>query len=291
MPMDWHWGLSIKLVEALSMPKVKANGIEFYYEIHGEGKPLVLLEGLGYASWMWKEQAAQLAQHFQVIIFDNRGVGYTDKPDMDYTIQLFAEDTAEILKALKIDKAHVMGASMGGFIAQEFAITHPEMVDRLILCCTSFGGPNSVPIPEETLKIMMQGGGKDRSVESARYSISTALNKSTLELHQDIIDFIITEQMNNPQPKHAYQRQLFAGASFNSQDRVHNITADTLILAGRGDRVVPFENAQLLYEKIPQSKLVIFEDAGHLFFMEKPEEANQTIIDFLKSEALTISGI
>lgn len=265
------------------MPKVMANGIDFYYEIHGEGQPLVLLEGLGYASWMWEQQIKDMSKHFQVIVFDNRGVGYTDKPEMEYSIKLFADDTAQVLKALNVDKAHVLGVSMGGFIAQEFTIRYPEMVDHLVLCCTSVGGPNSIPIPEETLKIMMRGGGKEDALSSAKFAISTALNEQTLHLHQDIIDFILNEQLKNPQPKQAYQRQLLAGASFNSEERVNQIIADTLIMAGRGDRVVPYGNAQMLHEKIVHSRVEILEDAGHLFFMEKPVETNELIIDFLKS--------
>jgi pimeloyl-ACP methyl ester carboxylesterase len=263
------------------MPKIAANGIEFYYEIHGSGPTLVLLEGLGYASWMWNRQVKELAEHFTVVLFDNRGVGYTDKPETEYSIQLFAEDTAEVLRALNIEKAHILGVSMGGFIAQEFAINYPEMVDSLILCCTSFGGPNSIPIPQETLDIMMQGGGRDGSIEKARYAISTALNLESVPKHQDIIDFIREQQLKNPQPKHAYQRQLYAGASFNSETRVHSIWAKTLILAGRGDRVVPCENARLLHEKIPNSREIIIEGTGHLFFMEKPEVTNRFIINFL----------
>jgi pimeloyl-ACP methyl ester carboxylesterase len=263
------------------MPRIKANGIEFYYEIHGSGPTLVMLEGLGYASWMWHRQVEELAKHFTVVIFDNRGVGYTDKPEVEYSIRLFAEDTAELLRALHIEKAHILGVSMGGFIAQELAITYPEMVDKLILCCTSFGGPNSVPIPQETLDLMMGGGGRDNTSEKGRHAVSTALNLETLAKHEDIIDFIIEEQRKNPQPKPAYQRQLFAGASFNSETRVHTIEAETLILAGRGDRVVPCENARLLHEKIPQSKTIIIEGSGHLFFMEKPVVTNRLIIEYL----------
>ncbi|OCA87957.1 alpha/beta hydrolase [Bacillus sp. FJAT-27225] len=263
------------------MTKVNANGIEFYYELHGEGPPLVLLEGLGYASWMWARQVEELSKQFQVVIFDNRGVGYTDKPDMEYSIQLFAEDTAALLKALNIEKAHILGVSMGGFIAQELAICHPEMVDKLILCSTSFGGTNSIPIPKETLEIMLQGASKGSDPERARYAVSTALNLETVEQNQDILDFIIAEQKKNPQPKEAYQRQLFAGASFNAEDRVQTISAETLIIAGSGDRVVPYENARLLNEQIAGSRVAIIEQTGHLFFMEAPEETNQLIINFL----------
>lgn len=265
------------------MAKLTANGIEFYYEIHGHGVPLVLLEGLGYSSWMWYKQLDELAKHFKVIIFDNRGVGETDKPDMEYSIDLFAEDTAEIMAALNLEKAHILGVSMGGFIAQEFALQFPEMVNKLILCSTSFGGPNSIPIPQETLTIMMKGGGQYNSIEEIKEAIATALDQNNLDRHSDVLNKIIEEKMRNPQPKYAYQRQLMAGASFNAEDRIKRIYADTLILAGKGDRVVPSENAKLLHEQITNSEMRIIENAGHLFFMEEPEITNKLIIDFLSA--------
>lgn len=263
------------------MGKITANGIEFYYEIHGEGEPLVLLEGLGYSTWMWYKQVDELAKHFKVIMFDNRGVGKTDMPDMEYSIELFADDTAEVLAALGIDKAHILGVSMGGFTAQEFAIRHPEMVNKLILCSTSFGGSNSIPIPQETLAIMMKGGGQYKSLDEIKVAISTALDKDTLEQHEDVLNKIIDEKMKLPQPKHAYQRQLMAGASFNAEERVVRINAETLILAGKGDRVVPWENTKLLQEKISNSHVEIIENAGHVFFMEESHKTNKLIIDFL----------
>lgn len=263
------------------MAKVKANGIDIYYEIHGEGEPLLLIEGLGYATWMWYKQMDELSKHFKVIVFDNRGVGETEKPDMEYSIELFADDTAELLSALKINKAHILGVSMGGFTAQEFALKYPEMVDKLILCSTSFGGSNSIPIPQDTLAIMMKGGGTYKSVEEIKEAIGTALDKENIEKKRDVLNKIMEEKMKSPQPKYAYQRQLMAGASFDVEDRVDAIRAETLILAGKGDRVVPYENANLLHEKIQNSKVKVIEGAGHVFFMEKPDITNKLIINFL----------
>lgn len=262
------------------MAKIEVNDIQMYYEIHGEGAPLVLIEGLGYATWMWYKQIDELAKHFKVIVFDNRGVGETDKPDCEYSIEIFADDLAELLNKLGIEKTHVLGVSMGGFIAQEFALKYPQMVDKLILCSTSFGGPNSIPIPMETLQIMLKGGGVYTSLEEIKEAIATALDRENL--NEEVLNKILQEKMANPQPKYAYQRQLMAGASFNSEDRVEKIKCETLIMAGRGDRVVPWENALLLKEKIPNSKVLIIEKAGHVFFMEQPEETNKAIIEFLK---------
>lgn len=263
------------------MSKLKANGIEFYYEIHGDGEPLVFLEGLGYATWMWYKQVEELSKHYKVILFDNRGVGGTEMPDMEYSIELFADDTAEVLSALGIERAHILGVSMGGFIAQEFAIKYPDMVDKLILCSTSFGGPNSIPIPPETLAIMMKGGGEYKSLDDIKEAIGTALNKDKLPEHIDVLSKIMDEKVKNPQPKYAYQRQLMAGASFNAEPFVKEIKAKTLILAGEGDRVVPWENAKLLHNHIPNSEMEIIKDVGHVFFMERPEITNKLILDFL----------
>jgi len=213
------------------MAMVKANGIEFYYEIHGEGAPLVLLEGLGYSTWMWYKQVEELAKHFKVIIFDNRGVGKTEKPDMDYTIDLFAEDTAEILSEIDVHKAHILGVSMGGFIGQAFVAKYPEMVDKLVLCSTSFGGPNSIPIPQETLNIMLKGGGQYNSLEEIKEAIGVALDKEYIKENDEILNKIIEEKTREPQPKYAYQRQLMAGASFNGEESASRIKASSTVIS------------------------------------------------------------
>lgn len=261
------------------MPEVIANNIKMYYEIHGKGYPLVLIEGLGYSTWMWYKQIEELSKFFKLIVFDNRGVGKTDKPDIEYSIEMFADDLADLLSKLDIKKAHILGVSMGGFIAQEFAIKYPCLVDKLILCSTSFGGLNSIPIPQDTLNIMLKGGGKYNSLDEIKEAIGVALDKKTLQ--EDVLEKILNEKMTDPQPKYAYQRQLMAGASFDGENRLEKIKSETLILAGRGDRVVPSENASLLKEKISCSEVKIIENAGHVFFMEQPEITNRFITDFL----------
>ena len=112
------------------MPKIKANGIDLYYEIHGRGDPLVLIMGLRRNAEWWYCQIPTLSEHFQVLVFDNRGAGRSDQPDGDYSISLFADDTAALMKGLGLSSAHVLGISMGGYIAQELAINYPEMVQR-----------------------------------------------------------------------------------------------------------------------------------------------------------------
>ena len=131
------------------MPKVRANGIDLYYETHGRGEPLLLIAGLGATCELWDNQVPLLARKFQVITFDNRGAGRSDKPQEPYSVALFADDTAGLMDALSLDSAFVYGESMGGLIAQEFGVRHPQRARALVLGCTTFGGPKSVPLRPE----------------------------------------------------------------------------------------------------------------------------------------------
>jgi pimeloyl-ACP methyl ester carboxylesterase len=123
------------------MPFHRVNGIQIYFEEHGQGEPLLLIQGLGYPSGMWFLQIPALSRHFRTIVFDNRGVGKTDKPDEPYSVPLMASDAAGLLAALGIQKTHVVSVSLGGYIAQELALNHPDRVDRLVLMATSCGSP------------------------------------------------------------------------------------------------------------------------------------------------------
>src|SRR5512138_2197033 len=136
------------------MPRITANGIELYYELHGTGEPLVLISGIGYSLWQWHKMVPFLERHFQAITFDNRGIGQSDKPAGPYSAQMLAADTAGLLDTLGIEKAIVMGHSMGGFIAQALALDFPARVDKLILCSTNFGGPRHVPVTPEAMKVL-----------------------------------------------------------------------------------------------------------------------------------------
>ena len=126
------------------MPKVKVNGIDIYYEEHGSGEPVVMIGGLGADTTLWSKQVPAFSERFRVVVFDNRGSGQSDKPDKPYSIPMFAADTVGLMQALGIERAHVVGASLGGLVAQELVLTHPEMVDRLVLVCTTSNGPRSV---------------------------------------------------------------------------------------------------------------------------------------------------
>lgn len=267
--------------EGFKLPYAKCGDVNLYYESHGEGDPLLLIEGLGYATWMWFKQIPELAEHFRVIVFDNRGVGYSDKPDYPYTIQMMANDAAALLKFLGLEESHILGVSMGGMIAQRFARDYPGLVDKLILCCTSHGGPNSIPAPPETIKAMTEIEGL--SAEQALcQAMAVAFSKQYLESNREEFDKIIRWRLNNPTPQYSWQHQFNAVLNFNSEDWVNYIDKPTLIVTGSDDRVIPPQNSEMLHQKIDGSELIKLENGGHLFFMEKPGEFNKQVIDFLK---------
>ncbi|NJN43799.1 MAG: alpha/beta fold hydrolase [Anaerolineae bacterium] len=141
------------------MPKTTTNGITLYYETHGSGEPLAMINGLAYDLWMWHKMVPHLAKHFQVITFDNRGVGQSDAPKGPYSAEMLADDLAGLLDQLGIPQTAVMGHSMGGFVAQAFALKYPDIVSKLILSATNFGGPNHLPITQEALAVLMDISG------------------------------------------------------------------------------------------------------------------------------------
>ncbi len=261
--------------------KVNANGVQLYYEIHGRGPHLILIEGLGVATWLWEKQVPDFSNHFTTVVYDNRGAGESDKPPGPYSISMMADDLAALMDSLKIAKAHILGASMGGFIAQDFALRYPHKVDKLVLVCTSAGGPDHVPMSQEALAMFFYNEGSPRDI--VRKKLALAYSESFMQ-NSEMVEHLIDLRLNNPQPPHAYLAQIAAGAAFNLSEQVQNISAPTLILAAENDLLVPVANAHNLVKKISKSQLKIYEGLGHQFFVERPQPFNQDIIDFLKPE-------
>jgi pimeloyl-ACP methyl ester carboxylesterase len=267
-----------------NMPTKTANNINIYYEIHGSGAPLVLISGLGYNQWQWHKMVPGLAEHFQVITFDNRGVGQTDAPAGPYSAALLAADTVGLLRELGLPKAHVMGHSMGGFIAQEMALSYPEMVDKLILASTNFGGPRHQPITQEAMAVLMDVTSDPVTRFKNGLVVSTAPGWS--ENNAAMIDEWLQWRVANPINPVAYQAQMAIGLGLLSEaacfeHRLADIQSPTLILFGAHDKVVPPGNADLLAAKIPHSTVHILPNAGHFFPIETPEEANEAVVKFL----------
>jgi len=266
------------------MPKVKVNDIELYYETTGSGKALALISGLGYPLWQWHKMVPFLAKHFQVITFDNRGVGQSDKPSGPYSAQMLAADTAGLLDVLGIEKAAIMGHSMGGFIAQAMALDFPEKVSELILCSTNFGGPNHVPVTSEAFAVLSDTTSDPLTRFTNGLKVSTA--PGWADAHPDIVKEWVEWRVANPMDLAGYQSQFAIGLALTSEEasfenKLPKVSVPTLILFGAHDKVVPPENAELLQKQIRRSQTTIIPDAGHFFPIEVPEVASQLVIDFL----------
>lgn len=265
------------------MPKVNVNGLEMYYETQGEGMPLVLIAGLGYPLWEWHKMVPLLAKHFRVITFDNRGVGQTDKPDGPYTAWMLASDVAGLLDALKIEQAVIMGHSMGGFVAQAFALEYPQRVSKLILCSTNFGGPHHVPVEPEAMKVLVDVSGDVVTRFKNGLMVSTA--PGFAQAHPAVIDEWLAWRLANPVDAVGYRAQLAIGLGLLSEEasferKLHQIDVPVFIMTGSEDRVVPPANAALLAGQIRGSEVCVLSGAGHFFPIEQAQEAVQAVIHF-----------
>ena len=265
------------------MPIAHANDIDIYYELHGSGPRLTLIEGLGYHRWMWFKQLPDFAEHFSVLVYDNRGVGKSDKPPGPYNHAQNAGDLAGLLDHIGWDSTNLLGVSMGGFIAQEFTLKYPERVEKLILVATGFGGPRMVPVPPEAAKAMMPDPSLSPE-ERIRRAMPVAFGDRDWPMkHPEEFDQMVAWRLEEPQPPEAAMAQIMAGVSFDVSNRVREIQAPTLIIAGIRDNVVPPENARLLASEIPNSRLETLPDAGHLCIIEASQRFNASVIEFVES--------
>jgi pimeloyl-ACP methyl ester carboxylesterase len=263
------------------MPTVNINGIQIYYEIHGQGDPLVLIMGLRRNAEWWRYQIPTLSQSFQVVVFDNRGAGRSDKPDMAYSIGLFAEDTKELMIALGIQRAHILGISMGGYIAQELAIRYPEGVRSLILGCTGPGGSRAVVMtPERLAKFTAIQGLSPEQI--LRKDLDIYFSQQFIDTNPDKIKQFIEISLRYYQPTEAFQRQFQACIAHDTVDRLQVIRQPTLILSGDDDPLVPPENSKILKELIPQGELLFFPNGRHCFFIEQADLFNNKVVTFLR---------
>ena len=262
------------------MPKVSVNGLQLYYESAGDGEPVVLIPGFAAGRWIWFKQTAELARKFRVIVFDPRGVSASDKPEGPQTIGLLADDIAHLFQTIGIESAHVVGASFGGFVAQEFALKYPHLTRKLVLCCTSFGGPNHVVPAPETLAALASTKGLN-SEERMRANLLLAFTPEYVQTQIAEVDQVVHLRATNEVPEHIYLSQLHAAVNFNSESRLEQIASPTLVLSGDADVIVPVQNSRNLAAKIPGAKLEIIAGGSHTFFIEQATEFNHIVAEFL----------
>jgi 3-oxoadipate enol-lactonase len=245
--------------------------VKLAWERHGSGEPLLLIHGLGYARWGWEPVVERLARSFDVILFDNRGIGESDAPPGPYTAAELAADASQVLDEAGVERAYVLGTSLGGMVAQELALAEPERVDRLVLACTTPGGPESFPMPEQTVQLLTSGATLRQFVENALAP----------EPDAQLVERILRHRERTAQPVEAWSAQAAAGATFDALDRIAGIAAPTLILHGTEDAVVDSRNTALLALRIPGARVELFPGGGHLFFWEQPERFVAVVTEFL----------
>jgi 3-oxoadipate enol-lactonase len=266
------------------MAIAKVGDINIYYEVHGEGEPLVLIQGYGGSSRAWFLNVPAFSKKHRVVVFDNRGTGLTDKPDIPYTMEMMADDTIGLLDSIGMDVAHILGVSMGGFIAQHFALRYPERVISLVLACTHCGGTQQIAPDPEMLALLSDSERMQRLTveERSRELLPHIVSQQFIDNNPDIVQQFVKKNAEYPTPLYGYIRQGRAIARHDTYYRLPEIKAPTLVIAGDADKIVPVENSRVLADRIPDAELVLLENMGHGFHMEAADEYHKTVIDFLK---------
>jgi 3-oxoadipate enol-lactonase len=245
--------------------------VKIAWERHGEGEPVLLIHGLGYARWGWEPVVEPLARSFDTILFDNRGVGESDAPPGPYTAAEMAADAVQVLAEAAVARAHVVGTSLGGMIAQELALAYPERVEKLVLACTTPGGPQAFPMPQRTVELM-------QARATLREYVQNALEPDP---RPELVDRILVHRERTAQRFEPWAAQAAAGATFDAHDRLGSLTAPALVQHGDGDVVVDPRNADLLAAAIPGARSSIYAGCGHLFMWQEPGRFVRELEEFL----------
>lgn len=272
------------------MPRVQVGDIQVSYMVRGEGEPLLLISGFGSNSAGWRPEFVEgLAESFQVITFDNRGTGESDQPDAPYSIAGMADDGVGLLNELGIERAHVVGISMGGMIAQELALRHPERVAGLVLGCTNCGGTDSVSASEEIIQLLAIPPDMDRR-EAVRRGWPAGFTDEFIAGNEALLWQQAERSLVNPTPLYARDRQMAAIQEWGSGDRLGEVQIPTLVITGDLDQLVPPENSRIIQERIAGSRLEVVEGAAHSFPTSHPEEAVRLMTAFLRAIPVRVAA-
>jgi len=271
----------------------EVNGVKLCYEIDGEGYPLFLIHGFGAKKESWIAQVPELSKHYKVITLDNRGAGKSERPEAEYTMEIFADDLNALMGHLGIEKANIAGWSLGGMIVQNFILKYPERVNKLILINTNHGFPDEGG--PTVYKNMRLSELEMKKVDPAKAWWSGARSSFYIKFRKELeanpskkwyglwsAEELIELSTIDPPTEKDINMQGNALMTHDTYDRLDTIKNPTLIIAASHDRVMSKLSMEQFNEKIPNSTLVIIEKAGHSSPLSRAPEVNQTIIDFLK---------
>ena len=267
----------------------RTGDLRIAYEVRGPAvsrRPvLLLIQGLGLDRAGWGPALGRLRRRFRLVLVDNRGSGRSAAAG-PFSVADMASDAVAVLDDARIGTAHVLGASLGGMIAQELAVRYPDRVGRLILACTTPGWPFAYPMPLPSVRLIAASRRLPPD-EAVRRHVENALSPSTVADRPELVQQIIDCQSSiSARDGQAWQAQAAAGGRYAGSFRQRHIRAHTLILHGLADRVVDPRNARLLADRIEHSRLVTFADLGHLFFWEDPEGFAAAVTSFVRGEGV-----
>jgi pimeloyl-ACP methyl ester carboxylesterase len=269
----------------------RINGIDLYYEEHGprDGEPILLIMGFLMNAGAWGAQIPALTPRFRVLAYDNRGSGRSSQPEGAYSIAQLTDDAAALMAETGMASAHVVGASMGGMIAQELTLRHPERVRSLVLLCTSPGGPQSAGyarLKERSSELFeVKDIAASMTPERAREFALELFTPAFLANPGPGFMQMAGTTMQYPASLAGAQAQMRAIVAHDTYDRLPQIRVPTLVMAGEDDPMIEAQNSRILAQRIPGAELRMFPGLRHGFTAERPDEVNAAIVEFLSRQA------
>lgn len=264
------------------MPYCRCEGVDLYYEIHGEGPTLLLVAGLGGGSWSWYGQVPYFRERYRTIIFDNRGAGRSSMPPGPYRMKEFAEDARCLLDHLGVDKAFLLGLSMGGMIVQELALMLPHRIQAIFLGCTHGGGSLRVPPAPRVMDVLLNNAGLTQK-EIIEKNVPLFFSEACRKERPDVIANYCEAQLSSPeQPDYAFHAQLAAIGSFDASTRLMQLDIPAFVVTGSEDALIPPENSKSLAAKLAHAEIMVIPGAGHALHAECREKLNHLADEFFK---------
>jgi 3-oxoadipate enol-lactonase len=267
------------------VPKAGVEGVELYWERTGDGEPLLLIQGMSGTHAAWgRPFLAALEQSFSCIVFDNRGIGGSTPPKEPFTIAELAADTAGLLDALEIDRAHVLGISMGGMVAQQLALAQPERLLSLTLGCTYCGGPGSQVMEATDFQNLAEAmaSGDQQRVFRAMWELNLSPG---FRADEDRFAEFAAMAAAVPVPQRTIELQLQAIVAHDTQTRLPELKTPTLVIHGTADRILPYPNGELIASLLPNANLQPLEGVGHMFWWEQPTRAAELVRAYAPTSA------
>jgi len=277
----------------------EVNGIKICYEIRGKGEPIILVHGFGDRKEHWRAQFGELSEHFQVIRFDNRGAGKSVRPDCVYSMELFADDIKYLLDYLTIKKIHIIGHSLGGMIVQNFCLKYPKRINKIVLINTIAGIVPPGALPDQGIEWYINKAIKDNKtlqedpvnlfIKRAKKSYSrefwNQMKENPKKKFHNIwsVEDLVEEKIAFGPTERDYYHLGEALKTHNTYERLQEIKNEVLIIAADKDKTIPLVITERIHKKLPNSKFIVIENAGHQSILEYPHIINQYIIKFLKS--------